>query len=165
MSGTYFAGIILAWLDSHFAPLCEAMGRPDLVRDPRFIDTPARTRNRPELIRLIEDWLASMPSDEASIDAMRARRVPVAPILSVREAMQHPHLRARGTVRKVTDRILGEFEVPGFPLRFSRFPDELELAAPTLGEHNEAVLTSYLGYSRERVNQLIAAGVLHSAPH
>ena len=157
--------IILAWLDSHFARLCEAMGQPHLVRDPRFIDTTARTRNRAELIRIIEDWLALMPGDEAAIEAMRARRVPVAPILSVREAMQHPHLRARGTVRKVTDRILGEFEVPGFPLRFSRFPDELELAAPTLGEHNEAVLSGYLGYSRERVRQLIAEGVLHSAPH
>ena len=96
---------------------------------------------------------------------MRAVRVPVAPILSVREAMQHPHLRERGTVRKVTDRIIGESEIPGFPLRFSKFPEELELTAPMLGEHNEAVLTSYLGYSRERVGELVNAGVLHSAPH
>jgi crotonobetainyl-CoA:carnitine CoA-transferase CaiB-like acyl-CoA transferase len=104
-----------------------------------------------------------MPDDEKSIDALRARRVPVAPILSVAEAMNHPHLIERGTVRTINDRILGEFQIPGFPLRFSKFPDELEFDAPFLGEHNEAVLTKYLGYSHENVRRLTHDGVLHSA--
>ena len=104
-----------------------------------------------------------MPDDQTSIDALRERRVPVAPILSVSEAMSHPHLLERGTVRTVNDRILGDFQIPGFPLRFSKFPDELELAAPMLGEHNEAVLIKYLSYSHEEVARLGSEGVLHSA--
>jgi crotonobetainyl-CoA:carnitine CoA-transferase CaiB-like acyl-CoA transferase len=106
-----------------------------------------------------------MPDDQQSIDALRARRVPVAPILSVAEAMNHPHLVERGTVRTINDRILGGFQIPGFPLRFSRFPDELELDAPFLGEHNQAVLWRYLGYSREDVDRLTEKGVLHSADY
>ena len=157
--------VILAWLDPHWARVCEAIGRPELMRDPRFADSAARSRNKQEIIDLIEGWLAAMPSDEAAVDALRARRVPVGPILSVREAMMHPHVRERGTVRKVTDAILGEFEIPGFPLRFSGFPEELELAAPMLGEHNERVLRDYLGYSQERIGQLVKDRVIHSAPH
>ena len=157
--------IILAWIDSHWVRLCKAIGQPELAQDPRFADTPARTRHKAEIIRIIEDWLAAMPSDEAAIDAMRAQRVPAAPILSVREAMSHPHLLERGTVRTVSDRMLGEFQIPGFPLRFSQFPRELEFEAPMLGEHNEEVLSRYLGYSRERVSELVSAGVLHSAPY
>jgi crotonobetainyl-CoA:carnitine CoA-transferase CaiB-like acyl-CoA transferase len=104
-----------------------------------------------------------MPDDQQSIDALRARRVPVAPILSVAEAMNHPHLIERGTVRTINDRILGEFQIPGFPLRFSKFRDELEFDAPFLGEHNQALLTRYLGYSQQDVARLTEQGVLHNA--
>ena len=157
--------IILAWLDNHWARVCDAMGNPELARDPRYATAAARVKHKSEIVKMIEDWLASMPSDEASVDALRAKRVPVAPVLSVREAMNHPHLRERGTVRKVKDRVLGEFEIPGFPLRFSGFPQELEFEAPSLGEHNESVLTGLLGYSRERIDQLLSEGVLYSEPN
>jgi CoA:oxalate CoA-transferase len=157
--------IILAWLDNHWARVCDAIGNPELARDPRYVTAAARVKHKSEIVKLIEDWLASMPSDEASVDALRAKRVPVAPVLSVREAMNHPHLRERGTVRKVKDRVLGEFEIPGFPLRFSGFPDELEFEAPSLGEHNESVLTGLLDYSRDRIDQLVNEGVLYSEPN
>ena len=139
------------------------MGRPELASDPLYVDVARRGRNRDKIIKLVEDWLKSMPDDQSSIDALRERRVPVAPILSVAEAINHPHLIERGTVRTIEDRVLGEFQIPGFPLRFSRFPDELEFDAPFLGEHNEAVLTKYLGYSRDDVNRLTQEGVLHNA--
>ena len=90
--------------------------------------------------------------------------MPVAPILSVAEASQHPHLRQRGTVRTVKDRILGEFDVPGFALRFSQFPQTLNLQAPTLGEHNAEILTQWLGYSEDEVQALVSKRVLKSRP-
>jgi hypothetical protein len=71
--------------------------------------------------------IRSMPNDEAAMDAMRARRVPMAPVLTVAEAVKHPHLRQRGTIRKVHDRALGDFELLGFALRFSDFPRPLDL--------------------------------------
>ena len=90
-------------------------------------------------------------------------RVPNAPVLSVEQAVNHPQLRARRTIRSIHDRILGEFQVPGFPLRFSEFPDELTLEAPFLGEHNHEVLEKFLGYSASRVKELVTAGVLYHA--
>ncbi len=76
------------------------------------------------------------------------------------ETTQHPRLRERGTVRTIDDPIVGEFDIPGMPLRFSRFPDALPLKAPTLGQHNEEILTAYLKRSPEEVQQLREAGVL-----
>ena len=96
--------------------------------------------------------------------AMKEFRVPHAPVLSLDEAVKHPHLRERGTVRSVHDRILGDFEVPGFALRFSEFPGRLELDAPLLGEHNEEVLTHYLGYAPARVNELVEKRVICKGP-
>ncbi|MGH7841397.1 MAG: CaiB/BaiF CoA transferase family protein, partial [Candidatus Binataceae bacterium] len=155
---------VFAWLDHHWAKLCELMGRPELARDPRFIDGATRVKNRGEIIVLIENWLQSFPNDAAAVEALRAARLPSAPVLSVEEAMRHPHLVERQTVQTVHDRILGEFQIPGFPLRFSSFPERLELEAPFLGEHNRAILTAYLGYTPEAVSRLEREGVLRAQP-
>jgi crotonobetainyl-CoA:carnitine CoA-transferase CaiB-like acyl-CoA transferase len=138
------------------------MGRTELSRDPRFTDNPNRVKNRPEMIEVIESWLQSMPSDKAAVEALREARLPSAPVLTVEKAMRHPHLIERQTVQTVYDRTLGEFQIPGFPLRFSSFPTRLDLESPFLGEHNEQILSTYLGYSADRVARLQQEGVLRS---
>jgi crotonobetainyl-CoA:carnitine CoA-transferase CaiB-like acyl-CoA transferase len=141
------------------------MGREDLIKDERFKTNELRVANLQELIALIEGWLQGFPTDAAAIEALQAVRVPVAPILTVPQAIAHPHHRARGTVRQVSDRMLGEFDIPGMPLRFSGHPELPELQAPFLGEHNGEILAGLLGYDAARVAELEGAGVLVSAAH
>jgi crotonobetainyl-CoA:carnitine CoA-transferase CaiB-like acyl-CoA transferase len=155
--------IIIAPLDHHFAALCRAMGQPQLATDPRFVTNADRLKNLGELVRLIEGWLQAT-GDDPAMAAMKEQRVPHAPVLSVAEAVKHPHLRERGTVRTVHDRILGDFEAPGFALRFSEYPERLQLEAPMLGEHNEDILSRYLGYSASQIRELERKGVLCSSP-
>jgi CoA:oxalate CoA-transferase len=152
--------LIMAATEHQFGYLCRAMGRPELPSDPRFCNNTQRMANVEELKRLIQDWFDSMPSDDAAYQLLNEHRVPYAQVLSIEEAMAHPHLRDREVVRKVNDRFLGEFDVPGFPMRFSGYERHLEMQAPTLGEHNAPVLLEYLGYSAERIAALEREGVL-----
>ncbi len=154
--------IIIAPLDHQFAGLCRAMGRPEMAEDQRFKTNADRLSNLKELVTIMEQWLQAA-GDEAATAAMKEYRVPHAPVLSVAEAVTHPHLRERGTVRTVHDRILGDFDVPGFALRFSDYPKRLELEAPLLGEHNEEILSRYLAYPASRIRELEEKGVLRSA--
>jgi crotonobetainyl-CoA:carnitine CoA-transferase CaiB-like acyl-CoA transferase len=79
----------------------------------------------------------------------------------VEETLNYPHLRERGTVRTIHDPVYdGELDVPGFPLKFSEFPEELPLQAPTLGQHNVEILTKYLGRAPEDIHRLQDDGVL-----
>jgi crotonobetainyl-CoA:carnitine CoA-transferase CaiB-like acyl-CoA transferase len=156
--------IIIAPLEQHWSKLCEAMGQPNLTRDPRFTDNAARMSHLSELVAIIESWIRSQGSDDVAIATLKEFHVPVAPILSVSEASQHPHLRQRGTVRTIHDRILGELDVPGFALRFSEFPERLDLQAPTLGEHNAEILMQWLGYTPDKVQELEHKGILRSGP-
>jgi crotonobetainyl-CoA:carnitine CoA-transferase CaiB-like acyl-CoA transferase len=153
---------VFAWMDHHWVKLCELMGRPELGTDSRFIDNANRVKNRDEIIPIIEKWLQSFPSDEAAVEALREARLPSAPVLTVEKAMKHPHLVERQTVQTVHDRILGDMQVPGFPLRFSAFPERLEMDAPFLGEHNEKILSTYLGYTPDQISRLEQDGVLRS---
>ncbi len=150
--------LIIGGLDRQWPAMCQAMNRPDLVDDPRFNSIASRARHLTEVIRIVQEWVDSRTDEEVE-QALEEYRVPFAPALTVEQAINHPHLRQRRTVRTISDRFLGEFDVPGFPLRFSEY-GELPLEAPTLGEHNAEILGNYLGYSAARIGELEAAGVL-----
>jgi CoA:oxalate CoA-transferase len=152
--------VILA-LDRQWPNVARALGKPELITDPRFSSAGRRGRNQKELIPMIEAWLQSFPTDEAALKALAEHRVPAGPVLSVEESITHPYFIARRMVRQVPDQVLGEVTIPGFPFKFSAFPKELDLQAPLLGEHNEEVLTRYLGRSQEGVAALYQQGVLH----
>lgn len=151
-------------LEHQWPALCQAIGRPELASDPRYDSNAKRAQRIPEVVEIIETWLASTPSDEEAIRILEEARLPVAPVLSIEEAIHHPHMQQRRTVRRVSDRVFGELEIPGMPLRFSEFPQELPLEAPFLGEHNEEILCSYLGYRPEQVRELESQGVLGREP-
>ncbi len=152
--------IILIAILGRWKNFCEAMGRPELAEDPRYIDDPSRVANRDEVNEIIEAWLAEQESDEAMIALLGKHHVPVAPILSIEQAMNHPHMQYRGTVRTITDRGAGSFEMPGMPLRFSEYDNDLDLQAPYLGEHNQEVLGQLLSLPDTRINELTDKGVL-----
>jgi crotonobetainyl-CoA:carnitine CoA-transferase CaiB-like acyl-CoA transferase len=156
--------LIMASTEHQFGYLCQAMGQPELPRDPRFKSNADRIANVEELKRIIQEWFDSMPGDDEIFRRFDEYRVPYAPVLAIEQAMAHPHLHENKIVRTISDRFLGEFEVPGFPLRFSLGTRHPQLEAPTLGEHNRSVLRDYLGYSGDRIEELERAGVLHQGP-
>ncbi len=64
-------------------------------------------------------------------------------------------MRERKTARKVKDRLIGEFDIPGMPVKFSAWPDRTDVKADLLGENNETVLREYLGLSDAEIAQAI----------
>jgi crotonobetainyl-CoA:carnitine CoA-transferase CaiB-like acyl-CoA transferase len=154
---------VMAQNNRLWSRLCAAMGRPELASDPRLDTVPKRTENAAEVYSIVEQWFDSTPEDEA-LKRLEQYRVPAAPVLSVEETMNHPHMLQRRTIRKVRDRVLGELQIPGSAYRFSEFPEDLPLDAPLLGEHNIEVLSEYLGYTEQQVSALEAQGVLQRAP-
>ena len=144
--------------------LCRAMGREDLIADPKFVDNDARMVNRSEMIALIEAWLQTLPSDAAALELLEKARIPCAPILSVPQAMAHPHMIERRTVREIEDRLLGKLKIPGMPLRFSKYEVDENIQAPLLGEHNGEILQRFLGYAPDQVRELEQRKILFSKP-
>ena len=65
-------------------------------------------------------------------------------------------------VRTVPDPILGEVTIPGFPFKYSEFPELPDIQAPLLGEHNAEVLSAQLNYTPAQVAALQDKGILHS---
>jgi CoA:oxalate CoA-transferase len=86
-------------------------------------------------------------------------------VLNLAEAIAHPHLRARRTVRRVNDSHLGEFDITGMPAKFSIWPEHENLKADLLGEHNEQILSEILGCSQEEIAALYREEAIVRDPH
>ena len=153
--------VIIAVLPNQWLNFCKALGNPALVDDPRFVDGPARIANRDALNVLIEAALSKYATAiEAAEDWGFNHHVPIAPILTVEQAVKHPHLVERETIRTVHDPVFGSYQVPGMPLRFSEGPRHPDLRAAYMGEHNVDVFTQYAGVSEAEVRKLEQEGAL-----
>ncbi|MBM4254953.1 MAG: CoA transferase [Deltaproteobacteria bacterium] len=152
--------IVVLALDRQWEGVCKALGRPELVKDPRFATGADRGKNQKELVAIIESWMQTFATDEEVVAALDQHRVPCAPVMSIVDTLTHPYFKARDMVRQVPDPVFGELTIPGFPFKYSEFPDLPNIQAPLLGEHNAEVLHSQLGYSEKQISELQAKGIL-----
>ena len=156
--------ITLATLPHQWKAFAEALEMPELLNDPRFATAALRRDHNADLKVILEGWLARFPTRDEAIARLDEKRIPVAPVLTLNDAMAHPHMREQGTVRRVHDRTLGEFDIPGMPVRFSAWTPPTGLRADLLGEHNEEVLKETLNLPDEEIAALYADGVLVRDP-
>ncbi len=77
--------------------------------------------------------------------------MPVSPINTIAEVMKHPQVLARDMLVEIDHPVAGTITVPGIPVKLSETPGALRSAAPTLGEHTEALLSELLGYTPNRL--------------
>ncbi len=144
--------------------LVRAMGMPDLASDPRFKNARGRRDNKEQLRDVIENWLTKFATRDEAIADLDAERVPCAPVLTVNEAIKHPHLNERKTVRWVDDPQLGKVAIPAVPVKFSAWPDKTEVRAARFGEDNERVLRDLLKMPADQIRKLYEEGVLVRDP-
>jgi CoA:oxalate CoA-transferase len=116
--------------DHLFGQLCEALGRPDLAADPRYLDNSSRLESVAALKKALEDVLRTRCVSHW-LGALQAAGVPVGPLLNVSEALQHPQTRARNMLIEA-----GGLKMTGNPIKISGYPDPaVRPAAPALDEH------------------------------
>ncbi len=152
--------LVILCTDQQMPYLWKAMGRTDLGDDARFSSNEARLANRDELTVLIEAWLATFDGPDAAIEVLADAGVPVGAVMSPADAVDNPHFQARGTVRQIHDPHLGEFSVPGFPIKFDGERLEPDLQTASLGEHNAEIVSGLLGWSDDEVAAAHRAGTL-----
>ena len=132
--------------------------------DQRFDSPLQRRENKFDLLNIIEKWMKSIGCRDKILEILRKTRVPVAPVLTLQEAISHPHATKRGAIRHLDDPFIGKFPIPGQPPLFSDWSYSKRLKAPLLGEHNEEVLTTICGMEKEEISELIKDGVIVSDP-
>jgi formyl-CoA transferase/CoA:oxalate CoA-transferase len=150
--------MVAAGNDSLWRRFATAVGLGDLVDDPRFGTNPDRVRNRGDLVPLIEEALAARSAQDWA-KLLSEAGVPVGPINSVGEALEHPQVLARGMVTEISHPTAGAVRTVGSPIKLSASPPQVRTPPPGHGEHTDEVLTA-LGAGPELLADLRSRGAL-----
>ena len=130
---------------------------PELAQDPRFSDNQKRIENADAIERALQKAIGKFTLDEISV-RLREHDAPGAPVYSVADVFEDPHMLARENITGVADDELKEvIRMPNVIGKFSDTPGVVRHAAPILGSSNREVLVGELGFDEQ---ELAAAGII-----
>jgi crotonobetainyl-CoA:carnitine CoA-transferase CaiB-like acyl-CoA transferase len=155
--------VIMCGNESMWAPLARAMGREDMIDDPRYDNFDHRYANRDQVYRVVEEWVRSQPAERV-VELMAEAGVPCDRVNTIEQAVNHPQVRARNLLIEREHPTLGKMLVVNSGLNFSKTPSDPPGHPPFLGEHNREVLEKVLGLAPDRIKQLTDTGVLYEDP-
>ncbi|WP_319435647.1 CoA transferase [Mycobacterium sp. RTGN5] len=139
--------------DADWSQLAAAMGRPDLLDDPRFSSQHQRERAHDAFDEVVAEWTRTRTAAEI-VEALRARDVPAELLLRPNQMYDVPQLDARGFYEEFEHPVTGRRRYPGWPFRITPGPTHHHrLPPPTLGQHNDEILRA-LGVSDTEIAEL-----------
>jgi crotonobetainyl-CoA:carnitine CoA-transferase CaiB-like acyl-CoA transferase len=131
--------LVMVESDRYWAPLCQAIERPDLLEYERFTDARARYKSSAELVAILDEVIGARSLEEWE-KHLAGHTIIWAPVRTLEEALHDPQARATGVFREVNHPTAGTYETVAPPLEMSGFPMDGTRPAPALGADGETVL-------------------------
>lgn len=142
--------------DKLFHKFCKTIGHLELIEDSRYISNDLRCNNYvPDLQGLIREWCKGYTKSEIE-DIMDEAGIPCGPVLNVKEAIEHPHIKAREMMVHCEHPTAGDQLFQGCVVKLSETPGGVETPSPLLGQHNAEIF----GLTEAEVEKLKAEGVM-----
>jgi formyl-CoA transferase len=138
-------------------PLLRAMGRADLIGDPRYETGEGRWQHRDDVNAMVEVWTMQRSKHEV-MKILAGAGVPCGACLDTGEVLADPHLRARDMIVEVEHPVRGRYVTAGNPVKLSASPTKIS-AAPLLGQHRREILNE-LGYDDAAISALDSEGAI-----
>lgn len=127
--------------------LCNEIGRSELIDDARFIDIPARLKNREILIEELEKTFATKPAEEW-VKKFLEVGLPAGRMNTYPEAFESEHAKHRNMRMEIPHPVEGVVPNIGFPVKLTGTPQQIRRHPPLLGEHTNELLAE-LGLAGE----------------
>ena len=151
--------LIAANQDTVFERLAEAMGEPELAKDPRYATHSARGEHQQALDDHIGEWSCTLTANELQA-CMDEHGIPAGGIYRVPEMLEDAHFKAREAIITTLHPTLGELKMQNVAPKLSDTPGSVRTAGPELGEHNEEVYVGVVGLSQQEFADMRGEGVI-----
>ena len=145
--------------DTVFARLAEAMDRPELKTDPRFVSHAARGENQAELDGIVGGWTVGFALPDL-LALLEAKGVPASRVFRAPDMLEDPQFAAREAIVSTEHPVFGQVRMQNAFPKLSRTPGSVRWPGPPLGAHTDEVLGARAGCSAKRLAELRAAGVI-----
>jgi crotonobetainyl-CoA:carnitine CoA-transferase CaiB-like acyl-CoA transferase len=130
---------VTAVTDAQFAGACRALGRPELIEDPRYRTLPDRVLRLPELVGELTEVMRTRTT-AAWCECFEKEDVPHAPVHPLERLHEDPQIVENGTLVESEHPRAGRMREPRPAARFERTPSAIDRPAPAAGEHTDEVL-------------------------
>lgn len=150
---------LAASAQSIFERLCHAIGKPDLIGDPKYADNVERLKHADDLDTIIAGWFAERDADDACRH-MESFDVSAVRVRTIDELFEEEQIHANGMLVSVEDAELGTLRMQGVTPGFSRTPGAVSNAGNAVGDANDAVYRDMLGLSDKEMMALKDKGVI-----
>jgi formyl-CoA transferase len=144
-----------------WAQICKVIGKEEWITHPDYAKPETRLPRLKAIFDTIEQWTMTKTKFEA-MDILNQYDIPCGPILSMKELLNEPSLRATGTVVEVDHPKRGKYVTVGNPIKLSDSPTEVK-RSPLLGEHTEEILRDVLKLDAKKIAEIKASGALGGA--
>jgi len=151
--------MLTASQDNHWRGLVRSMGDPEWALDERYEHEETRTPHVLEITNRVRQWMQDKAKEEVFHGAQQSG-TPLGAVYSPEELVNSPQLRARGFFARIDHPETGEIEYPTAPYRLSKTPWAVDRPAPLLGEHNEEIYVTLLGYTRQDMVKMRETGMI-----
>jgi benzylsuccinate CoA-transferase BbsF subunit len=146
--------------DEEWRHFCKAIGRTDWIDDTRFADMYGRLNNRRELDKLIRSVTINYEPYELT-GILQNVKVAATPVMNIEDQYSDPHYRQRKTYVEIEHPLIGMEILPAVPFRMSKTPGDIRRPAPSMGEHNQYVLTELLHLSPDKIKELVSQQIIY----
>jgi len=148
--------------DDEWAALKDLLGNPAWADDEELSTHAGRRRKHGVIDDALASWCAGRELDE-TVEALQARGIPASGVWDARKQSEHPQFVARGFFEDVDHPIVGSHPIVRPPFKFATVDRWNRTPAPTMGQHNDEVLTE-AGLSADEIAQLAADEVIGTKP-
>lgn len=126
--------------DKLFNVLCDVIGKPELVDEPKYKTNDLRCQNYTSGLQdILADWTKNKEKKHIE-DLFDKAGIPCGPVLNMKEAIDHPQIKAREMMVEIDHPTIGHMYFQGCPIKFSDTPGKVDTPAPILGQHNAEIL-------------------------
>lgn len=153
--------MVAAYMPDRWQRLCDTLGVPQLIDDPRFATSPLRVANRAQMVQALTAVFVTRTTD-AWLAALTAADILCARVATYADVAAHPQVAANRMLAEVAHPTLGTIRMPGFPLDSAATNAAPMRPAPACGQDTEAVLRG-LGYAAEEIDSLRECGAVRCA--
>ncbi len=145
--------------DDGWQKLARFMGREELLEDARFASAAARKQHRSELHDLVKTW-ARNKSRQELWDGLRHIDYFGAPVLSLGEVIEDPHIKERKAFIERNHPTAGATKLLAPWIHMSQTPPSIRSDSPSIGQHTDEVLGGILGLTATELNDLRVEGIV-----
>lgn len=139
--------------------LFAAMGKAEVIDDPRYATNADRLRNNDDVQQMVIDWCKSMPRAEV-LEVLEKFEVVSAPVNDASDVVQDPHFLERTLVEITGNDVLGKVLMPGPVLHMKSYDGPVYDGVPAVGEHTAEILTAELSLSADELSDLATRGIV-----